>query len=368
VAGLRPAWTTTLPGVGNEVNASASVVVWRGVLYTGAYNGHVYAIRVSDGRVLWNVNALNEVAAALTIRRGIVYAETWSGVVALRAADGRQLWHRFDSFLTGSVAMSAGLAVIPDSWDVVALDARTGVPRWSTGLSGGYVSSSPAISGTTVLVTTTAGLTALDLESGRVLWQRGFGLDGYGDPVGSMVDPAVVDGVAYVADGGGILHAIDVADGTEIWSSDTGARTQERPAVPLTSPAVADGMIYLGTAEYDGDTIAGRVIASRAPHGELAWSHTVSNRQFIRSAPTVANGVAYDAQQSGAVFALDAETGARLWSSNTGATIGNASPGSSPVIVDGRLYIGTDDLRLHAFSLPSLPDSTARPVPSSLTR
>ena len=183
-----------------------------------------------------------------------------------------------------------------------------------------------------------------------------------------MVDPAIVDGVAYVADGGGILHAIEVADGTEIWSPDTGARTQEIPAIPLTSPAVAGGIIYLGTAEYDGDTIAGRVIAIRASDGELVWSHTVSNRQFIRSAPTVATGVVYDGQQSGAVFALDAETGARLWSSNTGATIGNASPGSSPVIVDGRLYIGTDDLRMHAFSLPSLPDSTARPAPSSLTR
>jgi outer membrane protein assembly factor BamB len=86
------------------------------------------------------------------------------------------------------------------------------------------------------------------------------------------------------------------------------------------------------------------------------------------SAPTVANGVLYDDGQSGTVFALDAETGARLWSSNTGATIGNAIPGSSPVIVDGRLYIGTDDLRLHAFSLPNLPDSTARPAPSNLAR
>ena len=139
MAGLRPAWTTNLPGVGNEVNASASVVVWRGVLYTGAYNGHVYAIRVSDGHALWNVNVLNEVAAALTIRRGIVYADTWGGLVALRAADGRQLWHRFDSLLTGSVAVSAGLAVIPDVGNVVALDARTGVPRWSTGLGGGDV-------------------------------------------------------------------------------------------------------------------------------------------------------------------------------------------------------------------------------------
>jgi hypothetical protein len=38
------------------------------------------------------------------------------------------------------------------------------------------------------------------------------------------------------------------------------------------------------------------------------------------------------------------------------------------VIVDGRLYIGTDDLRLHAFSLSNLPDSTERPAPSNLAR
>jgi outer membrane protein assembly factor BamB len=172
-----------------------------------------------------------------------------------------------------------------------------------------------------------------------------------------------------VADGGGILHAIDLADGSEIWSSDTGARTQENPATPLTAPAVADGIIYLGTAEWDGgDTIAGHMIAIRASDGELAWSHTVGNREFVRSAPTVANGVVYDGRQSGALFALNAQTGAQLWSSNTGGAIGNASPGSSPVIVDGRLYIGTDDLRLHAYALPNFPDSTARPAPSSLAR
>jgi hypothetical protein len=56
------------------------------------------------------------------------------------------------------------------------------------------------------------------------------GLDGYGDPIGSIVDPAVVDGVEYVADKGGILHAIDVADGSEIFPLPNLPDSTARPA------------------------------------------------------------------------------------------------------------------------------------------
>jgi outer membrane protein assembly factor BamB len=64
--------------------------------------------------------------------------------------------------------------------------------------------------------------------------------------------------------------------------------------------------------------------------------------------------------QDGTVFALSAADGSGLWSYDLGDTEGFASP----AIADGRLYIGTTDGRLIAFSPAS---ASATPMPSATT-
>jgi len=47
------------------------------------------------------------------------------------------------------------------------------------------------------------------------------------------------------------------------------------------------------------------------------------------------------------VYALNASTGAKLWSYTTGGRVG-----SSPAVANGVVYIGSLDKKVYAFALP----------------
>ena len=68
-----------------------------------------------------------------------------------------------------------------------------------------------------------------------------------------------------------------------------------------SSPAVANGVVYVGS---DDDN----VYALNASTGALLWSYTTGNDVY--SSPAVANGVVYVGSDDGNVYALNANTGA----------------------------------------------------------
>src|ERR1700680_3487186 len=74
----------------------------------------------------------------------------------------------------------------------------------------------------------------------------------------------------------------------------------------------------------------------------LKWSYTTDGS--VVSSPAVSNGVVYVGSQDSNVYALNAETGAKLWSYNT-AGIGVYS---SPAVANGVVYVGTEDGNVYA--------------------
>jgi outer membrane protein assembly factor BamB len=74
---------------------------------------------------------------------------------------------------------------------------------------------------------------------------------------------------------------------------------------------------------------------------------------MVHSSPAVANGVvyvgsgdtgAYTHHRYGNVYALDAKTGAKLWSYTTPNLVT-----SSPAVANGVVYVGSDDGNVYAF-------------------
>jgi outer membrane protein assembly factor BamB len=81
----------------------------------------------------------------------------------------------------------------------------------------------------------------------------------------------------------------------------------------------------------------------------LAWQTTVGVQPATVSSPTVAGGVVYYGDGPGSqLLAFDAVTGTKLWSS--GSTI-NGDIYGTPMVVNGRVFVGAWDHRLHAFGL-----------------
>ena len=64
------------------------------------------------------------------------------------------------------------------------------------------------------------------------------------------------------------------------------------------------------------------------------------------SSPAVANGVVYVGSEDNNVYALNAKTGAKLWSYSTGSFVE-----SSPAVANGVVYVGSDDGKVYAFGL-----------------
>src|SRR5438105_3675813 len=70
---------------------------------------------------------------------------------------------------------------------------------------------------------------------------------------------------------------------------------------------------------------------------------SIGGHTVLGSSPAVANGVVYIGSGDHKVYALNATTGAKLWSYTTGG-----EGGSSPAVVNGVVYIGSGGGNVYA--------------------
>jgi len=136
------------------------------------------------------------------------------------------------------------------------------------------------------------------------------------------------------------------------------AHTIELRAQTLAGPVIAQDRLYIGAG--DGNLYAFE-LASR----KLAWLYHAG--AAIDSTPAVAAGVVYFLARDGHLHAVDAGTGVRRWEFATAGEArfaafglyGNAKGAvpttdpwdfwlSSPVVHDGKVYVGSSDERLYA--------------------
>jgi outer membrane protein assembly factor BamB len=89
--------------------------------------------------------------------------------------------------------------------------------------------------------------------------------------------------------------------------------------------AVANGVVYVGSGN--------NVYALNASTGALLWSYTTGF--FVVSSPAVANGVVYVGSLDKHFYALNASTGALLWSYAAGGLLY-----PSPAVANGVVYVG----------------------------
>ncbi|WP_136718612.1 protein kinase domain-containing protein [Halorientalis salina] len=80
--------------------------------------------------------------------------------------------------------------------------------------------------------------------------------------------------------------------------------------------------------------------------GTEQWSFKTGD--WVRSSPTVVDGTVYVGSNDDNLYAVDAATGTEQWSFNTGDRVR-----SSPTVVDGTVYVGSDDNNLYAITTSS---------------
>ena len=87
------------------------------------------------------------------------------------------------------------------------------------------------------------------------------------------------------------------------------------------------------------------VYALNASTGAKLWSFYTGNE--VGDSPALANGVVYVATYNWIVYALNARTGTQLWS----YFIDGGAVSPSPAVANGVVYVGSTNFNFYAFGL-----------------
>ena len=366
-------------------------------VYVGSSDGLLYAIDRASGTERWRFTSKGPIASSPAAHRDLVYVSSLDGnVYAIEAATGKQRWvfatkgeRRFtapgihgaiprtermpdpyDVFLSSPTIANNTVYIGSGDQHVYALDAATGVLRWRFA-AGDVIHASPAVANGLVYIGSwDRNLYALDATTGRERWRYPTGNDTtIYNQIGIASSAAVAGGLVFVGGRDGRFHAVDATTGAPKWTHDNhGGWT-------IGSPAVRDGVVYFATS--DGR----RFKALDAQTGAARFD--LENKAISFSSPSLAGNAVYYGTSDGWLHAVDVGTGKFLahfqsdgskengakWTDSAGVfqsarmypdrtldgmmigmrtmfTVGSIL--SSPVIVDGILYVGSADGNVYA--------------------
>ena len=211
--------------------------------YIGTENGEVIAINQEDGSIEWRTKVPGEVLAAPAVDAGVVVVNTVAGtLVGIDANTGELKWQNESDVppltLRGVSAPAAAnggaivglatgrlLVAIIDS-GLTAWEQVVAKPAGATELERIVdVDSKPLIFGGTIFVVSYGGaLSAIELRTGQVIWNREYA---------SFRNVSIFGNRLFVTDNNSNLYAIDRRNGVELWSSGELRRRNLTEATPV---------------------------------------------------------------------------------------------------------------------------------------
>ncbi|HLZ21647.1 MAG TPA: PQQ-binding-like beta-propeller repeat protein [Ktedonobacterales bacterium] len=182
----------------------------------------------------------------------------------------------------------------------------------------GPIFSSPVLAYGTLFVGSTGGnLLALDATTGAVIWRHN---------IGQFLDdstPVVVGRVVFVAANRSWIFALDRTTGQQLWTANLGEVIQ-------AAPIFADGLLLVNSRTT--------TFALDARGGTIRWHfHENASGWPTQAAPTVQGNTVYCALgTTTVVYALNLQTGAKIWSHDAGVRLI-----STPLVTGQSVIIGT---------------------------
>ena len=268
---------------------------------------------VADGKVL----ALDTI--------GRVTAFSTTGAVAWRNSVVPEK-ETPDKGFGGGLAVDEGRVYVATGFGyVVALDLASGKKLWEKNFSSPFRMSPTAAAGKVIAVAADGHAYALSGADGTEIWQF------QGPPEKTAIlnnaSPAIDGDVVVVPFPSGDLVALKLADGQQIWAESL-ARTRLASSLgsmtDAARPAVDAGIVYaVGHS--------GRMIASNARTGERLWSLNVPGIQ----APALAGDMLFVVDTAGQLMAVTRRDGKVLWT----VKLPNANTWSGPTVAGGKLWL-----------------------------
>lgn len=235
-------------------------------------------------------------------------AASRSGIVSGYMGELIAWQYNAEDVITGGVGIDdqGSVAVIGTrSGKLIALDARTGAPRWAVELASSSLT--PAlISGDKVIVITNSGtIFGLDINSGATVWQ--YATQVPNTSVRGMAKPLALDARTVLIGGAdGRIHALDTMTGAPVWNRRVGLAMGSGEIDQLRdvdgTPTVVDHYLY--AASYSGQLTGFDMTTGRTMF--------VSELSSTKKLATLADAV-IGSSTDGDVVAFNRLTGEKLW-------------------------------------------------------
>lgn len=330
-----PNSTATSSSVSTDFSTNVTVV--NGVVYASSGNGEVYALRSSNGSVIWrqSINAGANGAPLVLASNGVVYilAETTdvgpSTLYALRTSDGAQLWRYNTSDYLSALTIANGIAyattydVVSDGGSIIALRTNNGAPLWHSAADGSSYDAPIVANG---VVYTTAyknngpgTLYALRASDGVQLWHK------TSSTFFSLLMAA--NDALYVSTAQG-MAALQASNGQQLWSDALNGN--------IATPLLLNGVLYFTSTKvsYETSDVSTSQIQPLSQMGTANTAlHETSPMSFMTQTIPLKEGLS-------SVYAVRASDGAILWHYQMSKEYGN-NWANWLALDNGTVYVGT---------------------------
>jgi outer membrane protein assembly factor BamB len=230
---LNQRWSKSV-GKSNHVRGYLKLkpVVRKQVIYLAEPGGQVQALDVVSGKANWTTDLGQNLVSGPALGEGyVVVGTSASTIVVLNQADGKIAWKGTLSGDALSKAVIADHKVIVKTIDghLYAFELSSGKKIWVMDHGTPNLilkaSSAPILVGNVIVVGFSDGkLDGVDLETGRILWQKGMVYASGSSDVERLVDidadPIVRDGLIYLASYQGYVAAFSISTGQFVWNKE----------------------------------------------------------------------------------------------------------------------------------------------------
>jgi outer membrane protein assembly factor BamB len=280
-------WSASVGGGAAEQYLKLAPVFAKQRLYVAGSDGRVEARDATNGARLWSADVDERITGGPGFGENTVLVGTGEGgVIALDGESGRELWRStVSSEVLSPPLKSEGIVVVrTNDGKVFGLNGTDGKQLWiydrtvpSLTLRG---TSAPVITAGIVVAGFDAGrLAALDLRTGRLLWEVSVATARGRSELERMVDidsdPLIVDDVVYVTTFQGQLAAVQLEGGRILWSrqiSSYAGFTADESYIYLTDDSSHVWMFdrYSGTMVWTNEQLHARAATGPASIGNFA--------------------------------------------------------------------------------------------------
>lgn len=223
------------------------------------------ALRVGDGKVVWQSTSLKALPVRVLVANGVVYSYGEdAGLTAVRVRDNRVLWRRALQQRDRLEAVAAGMVYVASDQNstVMALNGQTGAPLWRYTLGGTSV---VAVRQQVIYLKTDQSVTALNTNKGTLIWHY--------ETSASISDVQIQDGRMYAISGlQGIVNAISIRDGDLLWHYDIGDDSSTSAQPQGYVARIEQGVVYV-VLNHDISLNAVRVLDK-----EKLWHTSLATR------------------------------------------------------------------------------------------